>query len=67
VARQQAETALVPVGFDYSPLFGEVAEQVRSAAERIREKVKRTIEDIIEVCNDLISMKKALPHGHFGP
>jgi hypothetical protein len=40
---------------------------VRSAAERVREKVKKTVEDIIEVGNDLLAVKETLPHGQFGP
>src|ERR1051326_6685695 len=52
--------------FDYSPLEKKVAEKVQSAAERIRQSMKRTIESIIEVGNDLIAAKEALPHGRFG-
>jgi DUF3102 family protein len=44
-----------------------VAEKVRTGAERIRELVKKTVEDIIDVGNDLLAVKEALPHGHFGP
>jgi hypothetical protein len=44
----------------------EVAERVRSTAARIRERVKQTLEAIIEVGNDLLEVKKALPHGQFG-
>jgi gas vesicle protein len=64
---KQPKGELVVLGFDYSPLEAQVAKQVRSAAERIREKVKKTVEDIIEVGNDLLAVKEALPHGQFGP
>ena len=43
------------------------ADKVRSAADRIRERVKKTVEDIIEVGNDLLAVKEALPHGQFLP
>jgi hypothetical protein len=68
VAKQpRGELVPVVVGFNYDLLETKVAEQVRSAAERIRGKVKRTIEDIIEVGNDLLAVKEALGHGQFGP
>jgi hypothetical protein len=63
---KQPKGELVVLSFDYSPLETQVAKQVRSAAERIREKVKKTVEDIIEVGNDLLAVKEALPHGQFG-
>jgi hypothetical protein len=37
------------------------------AADRIPERVKNTVEDIIEVGNDLLDVKEALPHGQFLP
>jgi hypothetical protein len=66
---KQAKAELVPVaqGFDYSPLEPHLAEQVRETAARIWERVKKTIEEIIEVGNDLLKVKDALPHGQFGP
>jgi hypothetical protein len=54
-------------GFDYAPLTTLVAEQVRITTTRIRQRITRTIEDIIAVGNDLLTVKNALPHGHFGP
>jgi hypothetical protein len=60
------ELVVVSPGFDYSRLEGPVAERVQSAADRIREKVKRTLLNIIEVGEDLLSVKEALPHGEFG-
>jgi hypothetical protein len=65
---KQPEEGLVPFaqGFDYSLLEAQVAKQARSAADRIRERVKKTVEDIIEVGNDLLAVKEALEHGHFG-
>jgi hypothetical protein len=63
----QSKGEIVVVGFDYSPLAPTMAKQVRESADRLRDKVKRTIEDIIEVGNDLRAVKDALPHGQFSP
>ena len=52
----------------FAPLDPTVAKKVQTAAEHIRETVKRTIEGIIEVGQDLIGVKEALPPtGIFGP
>jgi gas vesicle protein len=68
VAKQpKGELVPVVVGFNYDLLEAKVAEKVRSSADRIRERVKKTVEDIIEVGNDLLAVKEALEHGHFGP
>ena len=66
---KQPKDELVPVvvGFNYDVLETKVAEQVRSSANHIRERVKKTVEDIIEVGNDLLVVKEALQHGQFGP
>ena len=66
---KQPKGELVPVvvGFNYDVLEAKVAEKVRSSADRIRERVKKTVEDIIEVGNDLLAVKEALEHGQFGP
>ena len=64
---KQPRGELVVVGFNYDLLESKVAEQVRTSAERIRERVKKTVEDIIEVGNDLLAVKEALEHGQFGP
>ncbi len=66
---KQPKGELVPVvvGFNYDLLEAKVAEKARSTADRIREKVKKTVEDIIEVGNDLLAVKEALEHGQFGP
>jgi hypothetical protein len=63
---KQPKGELVVVGFNYDLLEAKIADKVRSAADRIREKVKRTIEDLIDVGNDLRAVKEALPHGRFG-
>jgi hypothetical protein len=60
------EVVPMPV-FDYSPLDAAVAEQAQASAERIRAKVKRTLDDVIEIGNDLLAVKEALPHGRFLP
>ena len=65
---KQPKGELIPVvvGFNYDVLETKVAEQVRSSADRIRERVKKTVEDIIEVGNDLLTVKESLQHGQFG-
>jgi hypothetical protein len=55
------------VGFNYDLLETKLADKVRTAADRIRERVKKTVEEIIEVGNDLLAVKDALPHGQFLP
>jgi hypothetical protein len=65
MAKQKGE--LVVLGFDYSPLDTKIAEKARSTADRIRERLTKTLEDLIEVGNDLLAIKEALPHGQFGP
>src|SRR5262249_14848074 len=68
VAKQpKGELVPVVVGFNYDLLEAKVAEKVRTSADRIRERVKKTVEDIIEVGNELLAVKDALEHGHFGP
>ena len=64
---KQPRGELVVVGFNYDLLETKVRDKVRSAADRIRERVKKTVEDIIEVGNDLLAVKEALPHGQFLP
>jgi len=65
MAKQKGQ--LVVLGFDYSPLDTKIPEKARSTANRIGERLKKTLEDLIEVGNDLLVVKEALPHGHFGP
>ncbi len=65
--QRKGELVPVVVGFNYDLLETKVAEQVRSSADRIRERVKKTVEDIIEVGNDLLAVKEALGHGRFSP
>src|SRR5947209_2063963 len=66
---KETKGALVVVQeqFDYSPLPAKTAEKVKAAAEHIRETVKSTIEDIIAVGNEFLTVKEALPHGQFTP
>ena len=61
---KQPKGELVVVGFNYNLLETKVAVEVRTSADRIRERVKKTVEDIIDVGNDLLAVKEALPHGH---
>jgi len=63
---KQPKGELVVVGFNYDLLETKVAQEIRTSADRIREKVKKTLEDIIDVGNDLVAVKEALPHGQFG-
>jgi hypothetical protein len=67
VAKQpKGELVVVSQGFDYAPLEVQVAERVRSSAEKIRSTVQKTIEDIIVVGQELLTVKEAVGHGHFG-
>lgn len=63
----KGELVVVERRFDYSPLEEKTAEKVQASAARIRETVKRTIEDIIAVGAELLSVKEELPHGQFIP
>ncbi len=62
---KQPKGELVVLGFDYT-LVGDAADKVRSSAEKIRLTVQKTIEDIIEVGQELLAVKESLGHGHFG-
>jgi hypothetical protein len=64
---KQPKGELVVIGFNYDLLETKVADKVRNAADRIRERIKKTVEDIIEVGNDLLAVKETLPHGQFLP
>jgi len=67
VAKQpKGELVVVSQGFDYAPLEAQVAERVRSSAEKIRSTVQKTIEDIIVVGQELLAVKESVGHGHFG-
>ena len=62
----KGELVVRPKGFDYSSLEAQLAGQVRSTAERIRQKVKKTLDDLIDIGNDLKRIKDSLNHGQFG-
>ena len=64
---KQPKGELVVIGFNYDLLETKLADKVRTAADRIRDRIKKTVEDIIEVGNDLLAVKEALPHGQFLP
>jgi len=64
---KQPKGELVVIGFNYDLLETKVADKVRTAADRIRERIKKTVEDIVEVGNDLLAVKEAVPHGQFLP
>jgi hypothetical protein len=61
------KTDLVIVGFNYERLKPEAAATARAAADHIRSKVKKAIVDIIEIGKELVAVKDAVAHGHFGP
>lgn len=63
---KQPKGGMVVVGFNYDLLEAGTAEDARSAASRIRERVKKTVEDIMEIGNDLLAVKGILEHGQFG-
>ena len=62
----KGELVVITKGFDYAPLEAQVAERVRSSAEKIRSTVQKTIEDIIVVGQELLAVKESVGHGHFG-
>jgi hypothetical protein len=64
---KQPKGELVVIGFNYDLLETKLADKVRTAADRIRERIKKTVADIVEVGNDLLAVKEALPHGQFLP
>lgn len=53
--------------FDYTPLNAQVAQRVQTAAQRIRRMVQQTLQNLLAVGQELLAVKKTLPHGHFGP
>src|SRR5947209_19036892 len=68
VAKQtKGELVSAVQGFDYGRLDAPVAEKARAAAEHIRDRVKKTLQDIIEIGDELLAVKEALPHGRFLP
>src|ERR1700730_8676906 len=64
---RQSRGDLVVIGFNYDLVEPKVADKLRSMADRIRQKVKKSLENIIEIGNDLTAVKEELPHGEFGP
>ena len=64
---KQPKGELIVIGFNYDLLETKVADKVRGAADSIRDRIKKTVEDIIEVGNDLLAVKETLPHGQFLP
>src|SRR5262249_46353416 len=67
-ANNEAQHELVILkAFDYTPLDADITQQVQTAAQRIRETLKRTLKHLLAVGKDLLAVKEALPHGHFGP
>jgi len=52
--------------FDYSGLDIATASLAKESAIEIKAREKAIWENIIEICNKLIAVKKALPHGSFG-
>jgi hypothetical protein len=58
-------SAIVEVGFDYSSLSGTDRDEVRAATARIRVRMTRTVEDIVQIGQDLILVKERVGHGGF--
>lgn len=52
--------------FDYTPLTADLAKQVQMAAQHIRQMVQRTLDDLLVVGQELLTVKESLPHGSFG-
>jgi hypothetical protein len=64
---KKVKTDLTVTGnFDYLALAPKVAQGIQAAVRRIVDRVRRTVSDIIDIGNDLRSVKEALPHGRFG-
>lgn len=53
--------------FDYSGLSAAVAAALRAAARRIQGHAPETLADLIDIGNELRSVKDYLEHGQFGP
>lgn len=51
--------------FDYTPLAAEAAQRVQRSAQRIRRLAQQTLEDAIAIGQELLEVKKSLPHGQF--
>jgi hypothetical protein len=66
MAKRKDKQALTIVGFNYDKLEPAARDVAKASAERIKAKVKKTLQDVIEIGNDLLAVKKALEHGHFG-
>jgi hypothetical protein len=68
VSRQPKGELVVVVNqaFDYSALEAQVAEQVRSAAERNRSTVQKAMLDLITVGQEFLTVKEVVGHGPFG-
>jgi hypothetical protein len=56
----------VSAQFDYSALNAEAAALAKTTAHKIKLHQQRTSAEIIEIGTELISVQKAIGHGHFG-
>src|SRR3954468_23436366 len=57
---------VLAIGFDYSTLDPEIAAEARAIAERVRARHRQHVEAIIATGCELLRVKAALAHGHFG-
>jgi Protein of unknown function (DUF3102) len=57
--------ALPTPAFDYDTIAADLAEDLRSDAERIRERITKSMSDLIEIGRDLNAVKARLAHGQF--
>jgi hypothetical protein len=65
MAKRKDKQALTIVGFNYDKLEPAARDVAKASAERIKAKVKKTVEDIIDVGNELLAVKQVLEHGQF--
>ena len=54
-----------PGGYDYAALDRQTRQLAQDAAREIRARGKRVMQDTIDIGHYLLSVKEALPHGHF--
>jgi hypothetical protein len=65
MAKRRDKQAVIIVGFNYDKLEPAARDVAKASAERIKAKVRKAVEDIIDVGNELLSVKEALEHGQF--
>ena len=66
-ATRPIQVQAITTGFDYSRLAPDVRAEVETATRRLHDLERRTSESIIEMGNQLISVKAKIGHGNFLP